>query len=158
MPLVLVGLGFSQTAIPSPSPAATPRVSDQLSKALDRIRHDSVTPREDKEKAYAKLLEGQRYIWSGDRLRSMAGRQNNVRLAKQAFQESVGFDPMLSEGYTALAELAVNGQPQDADEAIRLALLAIKVNPNNFGARRILARLYSFQSIDAVLVAARSII
>ncbi|HUR96696.1 MAG TPA: tetratricopeptide repeat protein [Pyrinomonadaceae bacterium] len=92
------------------------------------------------------MLEGQRYIWSGDRIRSATGRQNNVRLAKQAFQESVELDPLLSEGYTALAELAINGQPQDADEAIRLALLAIKVNPNNFGARRILARLYSFQS------------
>ncbi|MEP7149305.1 MAG: tetratricopeptide repeat protein [Acidobacteriota bacterium] len=113
---------------------------------LDNLRSDSVTSREDKEKAYVKLLEGQRYVWSGDRLRSMAARQNSVRLAKQAFQESVEFDPRLSEGYTALAELAVNGQPQDADEAIRLALLAVKVNLNNFGAHRILARLYSFQS------------
>jgi tetratricopeptide (TPR) repeat protein len=92
------------------------------------------------------MLEGQRYIWSGDRMRSAAGRQNTVKLAKQAFQESVELDPMLSEGYTALAELAINGQPQDAEEAIRLASLAIKVNPDNFGARRILARLYSFQS------------
>ena len=145
--VVFVGPGISQPerAVPTPSPAATPRVSDQLARVLERIRHDSVT-REDKEKAYAKLLEGQRYVWSGDRLRSMAGRQNNVKLAKQAFKDSVGFDPMLSEGYTSLAELEVNGQPQDADEAIRLALLAVKVNPNNFGARRILARLYSFQS------------
>ena len=79
-------------------------------------------------------------------MRSAAGRQNNVKLAKQAFQESVELDPLLSEGYTALAELAINGQPQDGEEAIRLALLAVKVNPNNFGARRILARLYSFQS------------
>jgi tetratricopeptide (TPR) repeat protein len=121
-------------------------VSDQLAKVLDRRRSDTITSRENKEKAYAKLLEGQRYIWSSDRLRSLAARQNNVRLAKRAFQESVELDPMLSEGYTALAELAINGQPQDADESIRLALLATKVNPNNFGARRILARLYSFQS------------
>ncbi len=146
--LLLGGSAFSQTdrTGPQPSPTPTARVSDQLSKTLDRIGPDSVTSREDKERAYAKLLEGQRYVWSGDRIRSMAGRQNSVRLAKQAFKESVEFDPRLSEGYTALAELAVNGQPQDADEAIRLALLAIKVNSNNFGAHRILARLYSFQS------------
>ncbi len=146
--LLLGGSAFSQTnrTGPPPSPTPTARVSDQLSKTLDGIGSDSVTSREDKEKAYAKLLEGQRYVWSGDRLRSMAGRQNSVRLAKQAFQESLEFDPQLSEGYTALAELAVNGQPQDADEAIRLALLGVKVNSNNFGAHRILARLYSFQS------------
>jgi len=110
------------------------------------MRPERPTPREQKEKAYAKMLEGQRYIWNGDRLRSMAARQNNVRLAKQAFQESVELDPGMSEGYTALAELAINGQPQDVDEAIKLALLSAKVNPDNFGARRILARLYSFQS------------
>ncbi len=131
---------------PPPTPTPTARVSDQLSKTLERIDPNSVASREDKEKAYSKLLEGQRYVWSGDRLRSMAGRQNSVRLAKQAFQESLEFDPRLSEGYTALAELAVNGQPQDADEAIRLALLGVKVNSNNFGAHRILARLYSFKS------------
>src|SRR5215207_8834022 len=126
------GGAFSQTA--SPSPASTPRVSDQLSKVLSGLRADSVTPRVQKEKAYAKMLEGQRYVWGGDRMRSAAGRQNSVKLAKQAFQESLELDPLLSEGYTALAELAINGQPQDAEEAIRLALLAVKVNPNNFGA------------------------
>ncbi|MEO8572497.1 MAG: tetratricopeptide repeat protein [Pyrinomonadaceae bacterium] len=140
----ITGAASAQTVSPSPGPA--PRVSDQLLKTLAGLRADSVIPREQKEKAYVKMLEGQRYIWSGDRMRSAAGRQNSVKLAKQAFQESVELDPLLSEGYTALAELAINGQPQDADEAIRLALLAIKVNPNNFGARRILARLYSFQS------------
>src|SRR4030095_3989977 len=122
--LLTAGVCFSQTdrAVPAPSPIPTPRVSDQLSKVLDRRDVNSVTPREQKEKAYAKLLEGQRYIWSGDRLRSQAGRQNNINLAKQAFQESVGFDPMLSEGYTALAELAINGEPQDADETNPRAL------------------------------------
>lgn len=96
--------------------------------------------------AYAKLLEGQRYIWSSERVRSRAGRQHNVQLARDAFKKSVEFNPMLSEGYTALAELAINSQPQDADEAIRLAALAIRVNPNNYGARRILARLYTYKS------------
>ncbi len=100
-----------------------------------------------RQQAYAKLLEGQRYVfWSGDRARSRVGRQDNARLAREAFHRSVELDPMLSEGYTALAELAINVQPQDTDEAIQLANLATRVNPNSFGARRLLARLYSFQS------------
>ena len=145
--VLITGTAISQ-ATPGivPAPSATPRVSDQLLKVLDAMRPETVTPREQKEKAYAKLLEGQRYVWSGDRLRSAVGRQNNVKLAKQAFQQSVELDPLLSEGYTALAELAINGQPQDAEEAIRLAHLSVKVNPDNFGGRRILGRLYTFQS------------
>ena len=101
------------------------------------------TPREQREQAYAKLLEGQRYAWSVDRLRSRAGRQHNQQLAREAFVKSVELDPMLSEGYTALAELA---QYHDVDEAIRLAKLSARVNQNNFGARRIMARLYTFKS------------
>jgi tetratricopeptide (TPR) repeat protein len=132
------------TSLPTPTPEA--RVSDRLSKALDEMPAGSVTSRELREQAYAKLLEGQRHIWTGDRLRSMTSRQNNIRLAKRAFQESVSLDPNLSESYTALAELAINGQPQDADEAISLAQLSVRTNPDNFGARRILARLYTFKS------------
>ncbi|PYS99130.1 MAG: hypothetical protein DMF63_13760 [Acidobacteria bacterium] len=143
--LASVGTAFSQTEVLPPMPSL-PKASEQFAKVLDSMRPEHVTPREQKEKAYAKLLEGQRYIWSADRLRSPTARQNNARLAKIAFQESVELDPLLSEGYTALSELAINGQPQDVDEAIKLAQLSVKVNPNNFGARRILARLYTFQS------------
>lgn len=146
--LLLAGTCLSQAIRPSvsPTPTPVPKLFDQLSKTLERSGTGTSASRERREKAYAKLLEGQRYIWSGDRLRSLAGRQNNVRLAQQAFQESVELDPMLSEGYTALAELALSGQSQDINEAIGLASLAAKVNPNNFGARRILGRLYTFQS------------
>jgi tetratricopeptide (TPR) repeat protein len=146
--LSIAGTCFSQTESPSPAPSLVPttKVSDQLSKLVEALRPERPTPREQKERAYAKMLEGQRYVWSGDRLRSMAARQNNINLAKQAFQESVELDPTLSEGYTALAELSINGQPQDIDEAIKLAALSARVNPNNFGARRIMARLYTFQS------------
>ena len=135
-----------QTAPASAVPTPEAKVSDKLSKALDEVRPGATASREVRERAYAKLLEGQRYIWTGERLRSMAGRQNNITLAKRAFQESVTLDPTLSESYTALAELAINGQPQDAEEAINLALLSVRTNPNNFGARRILARLYTFKS------------
>lgn len=147
--LVAAVAGVAQTLPPPPTPAVspTPLVSEQLSRVLDSIKDTAPPPaREQREMAYAKLLEGQRYIWAGDRLRSRAGRQHNAQLAKDAFKRSVELDPMLSEGYTALAELAINSQPQDAEEAIRLARLATKVNTNNFGARRILARLYTFKS------------
>ncbi|MEO6333879.1 MAG: hypothetical protein ABIO91_02760, partial [Pyrinomonadaceae bacterium] len=72
--LILVpfnGVVMLQTASPSPVPG--PQVSEQLSRVLSSMRAGSVTPREQKEKAYAKLLEGQRYVWSGDRIRSVAG-------------------------------------------------------------------------------------
>ncbi|MBA3352673.1 MAG: hypothetical protein H0U23_09660, partial [Blastocatellia bacterium] len=145
--LVLASTCFSQnTPAPAASPLPTPPASEQLSKALENIAAVKPTPREQREQAYAKLLEGQRYVWGAERLRSRAGRQHNSKLAREAFQRSVELDPLLSEGYTALAELAINSQPQDADEGIRLASLAAKVNPNNFGARRILARLYTFKS------------
>jgi tetratricopeptide (TPR) repeat protein len=146
----VAGTGLAQVngLPPPPSPAAspTPQVSERLSKLLESVKDNTPTPRQQREQAYAKLLEGQRHVWSGGRLRSRAGRQHNSTLAKEAFKRSVELDPTLSEGYTALAELAINSLPQDADEAIRLARLATRVNPNSFGGRRILARLYTFKS------------
>ena len=127
----------------SPTPAG-PKISEQLAQSLDNAASLAAAPPEQRRQAYAKLLEGQRYIWSI--FRSRSGRQNNARLASQALQESLALDPSISEGYTALAELALNTQPRDVDESIRLAQLAIRVNPNNFGARRILGRLYSYQT------------
>jgi tetratricopeptide (TPR) repeat protein len=69
-----------------------------------------------------------------------------ARLARQAFQKAVELDPTLAEGYTALAELAALTPPGDVDEAIMLATIATRLNPNNFGARRIMARLYTIKS------------
>lgn len=154
----LVGLTFltaiictaqveTPTATPSPTPVPTPRISEKLTKTLDNLGRAETTSRERREKAYAKLLEGERYaFWSGERVRSRAGRQANARLAQEAFQQSVELDPTLSEGYTALAEIAMNVQPRDLDEAIKLAVLATRVNSNNFGARRMLGRLYTAKS------------
>ena len=144
--ILAAGTSLAQTTSPVPAPSQTPPISEQLTKILDTIAPSKMAAREQREMAYAKLLEGQRYIWGSERLRSRAGRQHNAQLAREAFKRSVELDPTLSEGYTALAELAINAQPQDADEAIRLANLSIRVNPNNFGARRILARLYTFKS------------
>jgi tetratricopeptide (TPR) repeat protein len=131
---------------PSPVPAPTVALSDVLSKNLDAFGTGRDVSRDRREQAYAKLLEGQRYIWSAERLRSQAGKANSTRLARQAIQKAVELDPMLAEGYTALAEIAVSAPQGDIEEPIRLASLAVKVNPNNFGSRRLLARLYTLKS------------
>lgn len=95
------------------------------------------------------MLEGQRHLWTasnGRGRRSPAVVQNGVRLARQAFVEAAESNPYLSEAYTALAELSISAPPSDIDEAISLAELATRIERNNFGARRILARLYTFKS------------
>ncbi len=135
-----------QRGLPEPSPSPTPKLSELLSKNLQSYQPGSGVSRERREQAYAKLLEGQRYVWSSGRLRSQAGVASTSRLARQAFQKAVELDPTLAEGYTALAELAINIQPGDLEEAIGLAAIATRFEPNNFGAHRILARLYTYKS------------
>ena len=102
--------------------------------------------RERREQAYAKLLEGQRYYWQMIRQRSRLNFANYAKLAKQAFQKAIELDPTLSEAYTALAELAIYSQPVSLEEALAMASTAVRVNPNNFGAHRILAGIYSLKS------------
>src|SRR6058998_3303903 len=72
----------------------------------------------------------------------------NIALARASIQKALEFDPALAEGYTALAEISVNPsiQPNDIDEAIALASIAVRLNADNFGAHRLLARLYTFKS------------
>lgn len=96
--------------------------------------------------AYAKLLEGQRHLWKMKRLRSQAGLANGARLAKDALQKAVELDPTLAEGYAALAELTAQMPPNDLDGAILLANIAVKINRDNFGGHRLLARLYTIKS------------
>lgn len=102
--------------------------------------------REKREKAYAKLLEGQRYIWSMSRVGSPTVLRTGVRLAKESLQQAVELDPTLSEGYTALAELSFYIRPQNIEESIRLATIATKINPDNFGGHQILAKIYTEKS------------
>ncbi|MBC7900164.1 MAG: tetratricopeptide repeat protein [Saprospiraceae bacterium] len=133
-----------------PAPSPTPLFSQTLAQAIANIRPGQETPRERREQAYAKLLEGQRFVWSSSRLRSPAGIASTSQLARRAFQKAVEFDPALAEGYTALAELEIsrrtNVGEKEVDEAINLAVIATKIEPDNFGGHRLLARLYSFKS------------
>ena len=150
---ILIGvMTISATAqSPPPVPPATPEVTLKLSRLLAANVSSSTTPvsQENAAKAYRKLLEGERYLW---RVKNARGRrdpaapQQNIRNARLAFQDAVAANPWLAEAYTALAELAITAPPTDVDEAIELAGLALRIKKDNFGARRILARLYTFKS------------
>ena len=133
------------TPKPVPQISTTPKLSETISKNVENLTPSEEVSRERREQAYAKLLEGQRYVWAMSRQRSQ-GISSNARLAKQAFQKAVELDPNLAEGYTALAELALTVPPNDINEAILLASLATKIDKDNFGAHRILSRLYTIKS------------
>lgn len=124
-----------------------PSQSNPVNAARNNTVQNQITEvsRENREKAYKKLLEGQRYLWTMRR-GSESSMNVGARLAKAAFQEAVEFNPKLAEAYTALAELAITAPPQDIDEALMLAAIATKLDKDNFGGHRILARLSTIKS------------
>ncbi len=134
---------FGQEAVPTPA-SEIHAVQTLKSRELPQAKEVS---REKREKAYAKLLEGQRYIWNITNARSQTNVSLGVRLAKESFLKAVELDPTLAEGYTALAELTYKSPPNDVDEAIRLANIAIKINGDNFGGHQVLARLQTHLSL-----------
>ncbi|HEX8367017.1 MAG TPA: tetratricopeptide repeat protein [Pyrinomonadaceae bacterium] len=139
----------AQTELPPPKPKPTaeptPRLSTALAQNLEQMKSVDI-PRERREQAYAKLLEGQRYLWMMSRQRSQSAANAGASLARQSLQKAVELNPNLAEGYTALSELALTLPPNDIEEAILLANLAAKINADSYGARRILARLYTIKS------------
>lgn len=122
-------LGLPQIFAQTPTPTPTAEVS-----------------REKREQAYAKLHEAQRHIWILERTRSQTVLVNSFKSAKQALQKAIELNPNLAEAYTALAKLNIEVIPGDIDEALLLAGIATKINPDNFGARQILARIYTAKS------------
>jgi tetratricopeptide (TPR) repeat protein len=143
--LLILAAAVAANSQTLPAPTPTPPLSSVLSRNFEAAEGRPST-QEQRRQGYAKLFEGQRYLWSSGRLRSQTSVNSTMRLAREAFQRSVEIDPSLAEGYTALAELAIGMPPGDADEAIRLAEIAVKADARNFGARRILARLYTYKS------------
>ncbi|CAN5275215.1 hypothetical protein BH20ACI1_BH20ACI1_23430 [soil metagenome] len=145
---MLLGLPsvFAQTQPPAPLPGieALPKLSEILSKNLEK---NTEVSRERREQAYAKLLEGQRYIWNLRKpQRSQAAFTAALLLAGQSLQKAVELDPNLAEGYTALADIVSKTPPNDIEEPINLAKIAIKIDPNNFGGHQLLARFYTIKS------------
>jgi tetratricopeptide (TPR) repeat protein len=102
----------------------------------------ALTDREKRASAYAKLMEGQRFLTTITR----SNMETNLRRAKLAFQEAANLDPTLAEAHTALAWAAFYYPPYDFDEAQREATLAVGINRNNFGAHRILSRTLVIKS------------
>ncbi|HEX8707700.1 MAG TPA: tetratricopeptide repeat protein [Pyrinomonadaceae bacterium] len=136
------------SASPSPSPVTVERnqpsaaANQETTLAAAAAVQQPASERERRQKAYAKLLEGQRHLTETRRNQTAA----TLRLARQAFQEAAALDPKLAEAHTALAEIAFYFPPQDFDTTAREAAAAVRVDRDNFGAHRLLARLYSIRS------------
>ena len=119
---------------PSPSPDAVLKLSKLLAAKIKATGSQPVSS-ENTARAYAKLLEGERYLWRVKNprgQRNAAVQQQNIRDARLALQEAVAANPRLAEAYTALAELAITAPPTDVDEAIELARLAVQIKNDNF--------------------------
>ena len=144
---VLIGSAFGQTA-PSALPEGQQKLSTVLARKLDLISPESVS-QDSRAKAYSKLLEAQRYYWllgNTRRNRSQTVYQANVRASREALIAALDSNPYMAEAYTVLSELAISAPPNDIDEALEFAKLAVRVDKNNYGARRIAARLLTYKS------------
>ena len=131
---------YGQT--PAATPAASPNSKQEKSASSSTARPQEGTERERRAQAYAKVLEGQRHLSEMRR----SGSSDTLRLAREAFQQAVTLYPKLAEAHTALAEIAFYYPPQDFDTATREGASAIQLDPDNFGAHRILSRLYTIKS------------
>lgn len=98
--------------------------------------------RERRAEAYAKLLEGQRYLNAG---REGGISREMLGLAQAAFQQAAILDPTLAEAHTALAEIAFFFT-NNASVAIAEAQTATRIDRQNFGAHKLLSRIYALQS------------
>jgi tetratricopeptide (TPR) repeat protein len=145
--LASVAATHAQTAAPSPAgnqtqtKAADSLTQEQSPPAASPLFQQPAT-REQREQAYAKLLEGQRLL--GDARRSTTDAA--LRQARQAFQSAAMLDPRLAEAHTAHAEIAFYFPPQDFDAAVREASQAARLDRESFGAHRLLARVYTLKS------------
>ncbi len=144
----LLSLNISAQSDPQTSPPPKPMSSDNssLTNNLQNQSQDRKVSREKRAEAYQKLLEGHRYLLNvrdlNDNLKISA-----ARLAKNALQKAVELEPNLAEAYTTMAELALITPPQgNLEEALLLARIATKLDKNNFGGHRILARLNTIKS------------
>lgn len=147
--LLFSAFAFGQNASSASNPSPTPgsKLSARLTANFERQNGKPVGI-DAKRKAYASLLEGQRHLWAGNRTRNRARSQASLRSAQNAFIAAAEADPNLAEVYTALAEIEIvlTSGESAVDEAIALSELAVKADSNNFGARLLLGRFYSYRS------------
>jgi tetratricopeptide (TPR) repeat protein len=142
----LFGTAVNAQAPPAVSATPVDKLSVSLAENLRKFKIGGAITPQQREQAYARLLEGQRYIWLGNPARGSAGSAANFRNARAALLKALEIDPTLSEVYTALAELVLTSPTASVDEAIDLAKLGVETRTESFGSHRILARLYTFKS------------
>lgn len=143
---VLIGSAVAQA--PPAQTASQQKLSTALARKLEIISPESVS-QENRAKAYSKFLEAQRFYWllgNNRRTRSQAVYQTNVRASRDALIAALDLNPHIAEAYTMLSEISISAPPNDIDDALELAKLAIRVDKNNYGARRIAARLLTYKS------------
>jgi tetratricopeptide (TPR) repeat protein len=104
-------------------------------------QQQQLSPRERRAMSYAKLLEGQRYY---EAVRSGTLPVNYLQRAQEAFQKSAEFDPTFAEAHTGVAEISF--LLDDFARAEQEGLAAVRANPDNYGAHRVLSRVYTFKS------------
>jgi tetratricopeptide (TPR) repeat protein len=141
----LAGLAAQATPQATPTPEkAPPNNASALAQPGAPVKAQPlVATREARAKAYAKLLEGQRYV---SRAKSTGGiSREGLATAQEAFREAARLDPALAEAHTALAEIAFFFV-DDSAQAESEAQAAVKIDADNFGAHRLLSRLYSLRA------------
>jgi tetratricopeptide (TPR) repeat protein len=102
-------------------------------------------PRERRAAAYAKLLEAQRIYFALRRTPADAGGGRLSAQLRKTLDQALELDPTLAEALTLKAELAFYFPPTNWVETESLASRSVAVNPDNLGAHRVLARLYTLQ-------------
>ncbi|MFN2482663.1 MAG: tetratricopeptide repeat protein [Pyrinomonadaceae bacterium] len=138
-------LAAQATPQPTPTPEKPkPNNASVVAQADAAIKAQPlVATREARARAYAKLLEGQRYV---SRAKSTGGiSREGLATAQAAFREAARLDPALAEAHTALAEIAFFFL-DDTAMAESEAQAAVKIDADNFGAHRLLSRLYSLRA------------
>src|SRR2546423_1197044 len=124
----------------------TPAASPQKSPSTNQAATEQSAPQRAQERraqAYAKIMEGERFLLS---LRGNPTDATTRTAAQSAFQEAAQLDPTIAETHTALAEIALFFQPQDLELALREATAATRIDHNNFGAHKLLSRIYALKS------------
>jgi tetratricopeptide (TPR) repeat protein len=124
----------------APDALAQPQGAAQTT-AQPQTQQQQLSPRERRAMSYAKLLEGQRYY---EAVRSGALPVNYLQRAQEAFQKSAEFDPTFAEAHTAVAEISF--LLDDFAQAEREGQAAARANPDNYGAHRVLSRVYAVRS------------
>jgi tetratricopeptide (TPR) repeat protein len=132
-----------QARVKSGSPSSRSTANRQAggSVAAQAPAQATLTPRERRAQAYAKLLEGQRYY---EAVHSGRLTEEALLRAKAAFQQAAELEPTLAEAHTALAEVWL--LLDDLQHSEQEGETAARANPDNYGAHQVLSRIFTLRS------------